>query len=35
MILSEAEAYREDNIRRAQGETERSLQVLGEYQAAE
>jgi hypothetical protein len=35
MILREAEAYRAENIHRAQGETERFLQVLGEYQAAE
>jgi membrane protease subunit HflK len=34
MILREAEAYREEKIRRAQGETHRFLQVLGEYQAA-
>jgi membrane protease subunit HflK len=34
MIRREAEAYREEKIRRAQGETRRFLQLLGEYQAA-
>jgi modulator of FtsH protease HflK len=35
MILREAEVYRQENIYRALGETERFLQVLREYQAAE
>ena len=34
VVLRQAEAYREEKIRRAQGETQRFLQVLGEYQAA-
>jgi modulator of FtsH protease HflK len=34
VILREAEAYREEKTRRAQGETERFLQILGEYQRA-
>jgi membrane protease subunit HflK len=34
MILREAEAYREEKTRRAEGETQRFLQILGEYQRA-
>jgi membrane protease subunit HflK len=34
MIVREAEAYREEKTRRAQGETQRFLQTLGEYQRA-
>jgi modulator of FtsH protease HflK len=33
-ILRESEAYREEKVRRAQGETQRFLQVLREYQRA-
>jgi membrane protease subunit HflK len=33
-VRREAEAYREEKIRRAQGETRRFLEVLGEYQQA-
>jgi membrane protease subunit HflK len=32
MIRREAEAYREEKIRRAHGETQRFLRILGEYQ---
>ncbi len=34
MILRDAEAYREEKMRRAQGEAQRFLQTLGEYQQA-